>query len=34
MGEYVNKRYQNIIGWATSAILIILSAILIISGIL
>ena len=34
MGEYVNKRYQNIIGWATSAILIILSAILIISGLL
>jgi len=34
MGEYTNKRYQNIIGWATSAILIILSAILVISGIL
>ena len=34
MGEYVNKRYQNVIGWATSAVLIILSAILIISGIL
>ncbi len=34
MGEYTNKRYQNIIGWATSAILIILSVILVISGIL
>lgn len=34
MGEYVNKRYQNVIGWATSAILITLSAILLISGLL
>jgi Mn2+/Fe2+ NRAMP family transporter len=33
MGEYTNKRYQNIIGWATSIILIILSAVLVISGI-
>jgi Mn2+/Fe2+ NRAMP family transporter len=34
MGEYVNKRYQNIIGWATSGILITLSAILIFSELL
>jgi Mn2+/Fe2+ NRAMP family transporter len=33
MGEYTNKRYQNIIGWATSIILIILSSILLISGV-
>jgi Mn2+/Fe2+ NRAMP family transporter len=34
MGEYVNKRYQNVIGWATSVILMVLSAILIVSGII
>ena len=33
MGEYINKRYQNFIGWTTSIVLIILSAILLISGI-
>jgi Mn2+/Fe2+ NRAMP family transporter len=33
MGEYINKRYQNVIGWTTSIILIILSAVLLISGI-
>jgi NRAMP (natural resistance-associated macrophage protein)-like metal ion transporter len=33
MGEYVNKRYQNLIGWATSIVLIILSVVLLISGI-
>jgi NRAMP (natural resistance-associated macrophage protein)-like metal ion transporter len=32
MGEYTNKRYQNIIGWSTSIVLIIMSAILVISG--
>jgi NRAMP (natural resistance-associated macrophage protein)-like metal ion transporter len=32
MGDYVNKGYQNIIGWTTSIILIILSSILILSG--
>lgn len=31
MGEYTNKRYQNIIGWTTSIVLIILSAVLLIS---
>jgi NRAMP (natural resistance-associated macrophage protein)-like metal ion transporter len=34
MGEYINKRYQNVIGWTTSIILIILSAVLLISGFL
>jgi NRAMP (natural resistance-associated macrophage protein)-like metal ion transporter len=34
MGEYVNKRYQNIIGWATSIVLIILSTVLLVSGII
>jgi len=33
MGEYINKSYQNVIGWTTSIVLIILSAILLISGI-
>jgi Mn2+/Fe2+ NRAMP family transporter len=33
MGEYTNKRYQNAIGWATSIILIILSTVLLISGV-
>lgn len=33
MGEYTNKRYQNVIGWTTSIVLIILSGILLISGI-
>ncbi|HTY36237.1 MAG TPA: Nramp family divalent metal transporter [Bacteroidota bacterium] len=33
MGEYTNKRYQNVIGWATSIILIILSSILLFSGV-
>jgi Mn2+/Fe2+ NRAMP family transporter len=33
MGDYTNKRYQNIIGWSTSILLIILSAVLVISGI-
>ena len=33
MGEYTNKRYQNIIGWTTSIVLIILSAVLLFSGI-
>jgi Mn2+/Fe2+ NRAMP family transporter len=33
MGEYVNKKYQNVVGWSTSAILIILSAFLLFSGI-
>jgi len=33
MGEYINKRYQNVIGWTTSIVLIILSAVLLISGI-
>ena len=33
MEEYTNKLYQNVIGWTTSIILIILSAILLISGI-
>jgi Mn2+/Fe2+ NRAMP family transporter len=33
MGEYVNKQYQNVIGWATSIILIILSAVLLVSGV-
>jgi Mn2+/Fe2+ NRAMP family transporter len=32
MGEYTNKRYQNVIGWATSIILIVLSGVLVISG--
>jgi Mn2+/Fe2+ NRAMP family transporter len=32
MGEYTNKRYQNIIGWSTSIMLIIMSAVLVISG--
>jgi NRAMP (natural resistance-associated macrophage protein)-like metal ion transporter len=34
MGEYINKRYQNVIGWTTSIVLIILSVVLLISGIL
>ncbi len=33
MGEYTNKRYQNVIGWTTSITLIMLSAVLLISGI-
>ncbi len=33
MGEYVNKKYQNVIGWTTSIVLIILSVVLLISGI-
>jgi NRAMP (natural resistance-associated macrophage protein)-like metal ion transporter len=33
MGTYVNKRYQNVIGWTTSIILIILSAVLLFSGV-
>ncbi|MDP2884282.1 MAG: Nramp family divalent metal transporter [Ignavibacteria bacterium] len=33
MGEYTNKRYQNVIGWTTSIVLIILSTVLLISGI-
>jgi NRAMP (natural resistance-associated macrophage protein)-like metal ion transporter len=33
MGEYTNKRYQNVIGWTTSVVLIILSTVLLISGI-
>jgi NRAMP (natural resistance-associated macrophage protein)-like metal ion transporter len=33
MGEYINKRYQNVIGWATSIILIILSCVLLFSGV-
>lgn len=33
MGEYVNKRYQNVIGWSTSIILIVLSAILLVTGV-
>jgi Mn2+/Fe2+ NRAMP family transporter len=33
MGDYTNKRYQNIIGWSTSILLIILSAVLLISGV-
>ncbi len=33
MGEYTNKRYQNVIGWATSIILMLLSAVLVIAGI-
>jgi NRAMP (natural resistance-associated macrophage protein)-like metal ion transporter len=34
MGEYTNKRYQNVIGWTTSIVLIILSTVLLISGVL
>jgi Mn2+/Fe2+ NRAMP family transporter len=34
MGEYTNKGYQNVIGWTTSIILIILSAVLLVSGII
>jgi len=33
MGEYTNKRYQNVIGWTTSIVLIILSTVLLLSGI-
>lgn len=33
MGEYTNKRYQNAIGWTTSIVLIILSTVLLASGI-
>ena len=33
MGEYTNKRYQNVIGWMTSVTLILLSGALLISGI-
>jgi len=33
MGEYTNKRYQNVIGWTTSIVLIVLSAVLLLSGI-
>lgn len=33
MGEYTNKRYQNAIGWTTSIVLIILSTILLVSGV-
>lgn len=32
MGEYTNKKYQNIIGWTTSIVLMLLSAVLVISG--
>jgi NRAMP (natural resistance-associated macrophage protein)-like metal ion transporter len=32
MEEYVNKPYQNIIGWATSIVLILLSLLLLLSG--
>jgi len=33
MGEYTNKRYQNVIGWTTSIVLILLSAVLLFSEI-
>ena len=33
MGEYTNKRYQNVIGWTTSIVLIILSLVLLYSGV-
>ena len=33
MGEYTNKSYQNAIGWTTSIVLIILSTILLVSGV-
>jgi Mn2+/Fe2+ NRAMP family transporter len=33
MGEYINKRYQNVIGWTTSIILIVLSLVLLVSGV-
>ena len=33
MGEYTNKGYQNAIGWTTSIVLIILSTILLVSGV-
>ncbi len=33
MGEYVNKQYQNAIGWTTSIVLIILSAVLLVTGV-
>ena len=33
MGEHVNKQYQNVIGWTTSIILIILSTVLLVSGV-
>jgi Mn2+/Fe2+ NRAMP family transporter len=33
MGEYTNKRYQNVIGWTTSIVLILLSGVLLFSGV-
>ena len=33
MGDYTNKRYQNVIGWTTSIVLILLSGVLLFSGI-
>jgi NRAMP (natural resistance-associated macrophage protein)-like metal ion transporter len=33
MGEYTNKRYQNVIGWTTSIVLIVLSTVLLVSGV-
>ncbi len=33
MGEYTNKRYQNVIGWTTSIVLILLSSVLLFSGV-
>jgi NRAMP (natural resistance-associated macrophage protein)-like metal ion transporter len=33
MGEYINKRYQNVIGWTTSIVLIVLSLVLLVSGV-
>ncbi len=33
MEEYTNKRWQNIIGWGTSVILILLSTVLLLSGV-
>jgi len=33
MGEYVNKRFQNVVGWTTTVVLIILTAMLIFSPI-
>lgn len=32
MGEHTNKLYQNVIGWTTSIVLMILSAVLLLSG--
>ncbi len=33
MGEYTNKRYQNVIVWTTSVVLILLSSVLLFSGV-